>query len=345
MIDSCKLQTNNKNAKTKGTVAFVIDFLPAMALISSQPCILIKTIRWKGAFIGKTIICRMIPNIFHFVFGMALDFGGKPFSLVHYLSIRSAVDLNKPEKTIFHYQYEPEGEYWEMAKPMLTLNKITAPDKFMGSQLQHVAHKADVVRLQALKETGGIYLDLDTISVRPLTELLNHSFVIGQEQKAAYSPRNRRQKIKYALRKRIGLIKEEKAASTGLCNAVLLSEQNSRFVNLWLAEYKTFRSKGRDKYWNEHSVKVPLQLALRYPEDITLLDPYAFHYPLYTQDGLRTMFEEQTDFPGAYLHHLWESFSWDSYLSRLTIQDIFQMDTTYNMIARKFLHLPKPSYL
>jgi hypothetical protein len=27
----------------------------------------------------------MIPNILHFVFGMAPDFGGKPFSLPHYL--------------------------------------------------------------------------------------------------------------------------------------------------------------------------------------------------------------------------------------------------------------------
>ena len=39
----------------------------------------------------------MIPNIFHFVFGMAPDFGGKPFSLVHYLSVKSALTLNQPE--------------------------------------------------------------------------------------------------------------------------------------------------------------------------------------------------------------------------------------------------------
>jgi len=79
---------------------------------------------------------------------MAPNFGGKPFSLVHYLSIKSAVDLNKPEQAFFHYQYEPIGEWWEKAKPLLRLNKIDAPTQIMGNQLYHVAHQADVVRLQ-----------------------------------------------------------------------------------------------------------------------------------------------------------------------------------------------------
>jgi hypothetical protein len=275
----------------------------------------------------------MIPNILHFVFGMAPDFGGKPFSLVHYLSVKSAVDLNKPSPAFFHYQYEPQGEWWEKAKSLLTLNKIAAPESFMGQPLYHVAHKADVVRLLALKETGGIYLDLDTISVKPLTGLLNYSFAIGQELKPTYVPKNWRQRIKYNL----GLIKESSKSATGLCNAVLLSEKNSEFVNLWLNEYKTFRSRGRDKYWNEHSVLVPEKLAANYPEKITQLSPYAFHYPLYDKAGLRSMFEETKQFRGAYLHHLWESFSWNDYLSQLNPEMIKNTDSTYNLIARKFL--------
>jgi Glycosyltransferase sugar-binding region containing DXD motif len=275
----------------------------------------------------------MIPNILHFVFGMAPDFGGKPFSLVHYLSVKSAVELNKPTAAIFHYQYEPQGEWWEKAKPLLTLHKMVAPVSFMGRSLYHVAHKADVVRLQALKETGGIYLDLDTISVKPLTDLLNHSFAIGQELKPKYVPRNWRQRFKYKL----GLIKESSTNATGLCNAVLLSEKNCEFVNLWLDEYKTFRSTGRDKYWNEHSVLIPEKLAATQPEKITQLGPYAFHYPLYDAPGLRSMFEEVKEFPEAHLHHLWESFSWEQYLSELTAEKIMTEKTTYNLIARKFL--------
>ncbi len=275
----------------------------------------------------------MIPNILHFVFGMAKDFGGKPFSLIHYLSAKSAVELNKPDAAYLHYEYEPEGEWWQKAKSLLTLKKITAPDSFMGRPLYHVAHKADVIRLLALKETGGIYLDLDTISVKPLTDLLSNSFVIGQELKPEYVPKNWRQQIKYKL----GWIKKEGITSTGLCNAVLLSEKNSVFINRWLEEYKTFRSEGRDKYWNEHSVLVPQGLAQKYPQHITQLSPYAFHYPLYNEGGLKSMFGEVNEFPEAYLHHLWESFAWKKYMSKLTEESIRKEATTYNLIARRFL--------
>jgi hypothetical protein len=279
----------------------------------------------------------MIPNILHFVFGMAADFGGKPFSLTHYLSVKSAVELNMPAAIYFHYQYEPQGEWWQRTKALVTLNKITAPEFFMGRPLHHVAHKADVVRLQALKEMGGIYLDLDTISVKPLTKLLQHSFAVGEELQSPGVPKNWRQKFKLRLRQQCGFAAKKNNAATGLCNAVLLSEKNSDFVNLWLNEYKSFRSLGRDKYWNEHSVKIPERLSQLYPESITRLSPYAFHYPLYNEAGLRSMFEAITEFPDVFIHHLWESFSWDAYLSRLSPEEIKNRDTTYNLIARKFI--------
>ena len=277
----------------------------------------------------------MIPNIFHFVFGMAADFGGRPFSLSHYIAIKSAVEVNKPIAVIFHYEFEPVGEWWEKAKPLITLNKIKAPDSIMGMPLCHVAHKADVVRLRALKETGGIYLDLDTICVKPLHDLLNHHFIIGQELEPEYVPKNWRQRVKHAIRQKLSGKKEGKI--NGLCNAVLLAEKESDFVNLWLDTYSSFRSKGRDNYWNEHSVFVPIKLAADHPDKVTLLGPYAFHYPLYNKPGLQSMFQKVTSFPDAYLHHLWESFSWNDYLSKLSVKDIFEKDTTYNCMARKYL--------
>lgn len=263
---------------------------------------------------------------------MAPDFGGKPFSLAHYLSVRSAVSVNQPEQAVFHFQYEPSGEWWERAKPLLTLNRIKAPGEIMGKKLCHVAHQADVVRLQALIETGGVYLDLDTISVRPLTEHLSHRFVIGQEMPAPFVIKNWRQRVKHL----VGLGGHARK-ETGLCNAVLLSEKNSGFATRWLAEYKSFRSTGLDKYWSEHSVFVPQRLAAEFPELLTILGPRAFHYPLYDTAGLRSMFEEAHDFPEAYLHHLWESFAWEKYMSKLTVHAIMNTDTTYNRIARKYL--------
>ena len=50
-----------------------------------------------------------IPNIFHFCFGFTPDFGGKPFSLVHYLAVKSAHEVNKPDMMHFYHKYEPTG--------------------------------------------------------------------------------------------------------------------------------------------------------------------------------------------------------------------------------------------
>ncbi|MBS1517379.1 MAG: hypothetical protein JSS91_04760 [Bacteroidetes bacterium] len=252
----------------------------------------------------------MIPNIFHFCYGLSEDFGGKPYSLVHYLAVRSAREINDPEEIFFYYSYEPEGEWWEKTKEIVTAVKVIPPDEIFGNKLYHVAHKADILRLEKLSETGGIYMDLDTICCKPFTPLLDNKFVMGRQGK---------------FRK------------MGLCNAVMMSEKNSGFIKIWMNEYKTFRSKGKDKYWAEHSVQIPLKLSKLHPE-LLHIEPYdSFHYPLYYSFELKKMFEKNLRYPNAFCHHLWEGGSWDKYLKDMTVESILKNDTTYNLLARRFL--------
>lgn len=277
----------------------------------------------------------MIPNIFHFIFGMKPDFGGKPFNMVHYLAVRSAAELNKPDRMYLHFQYEPRGEWFEKAKPYLTLNKITAPTSIHGNPLLHVAHQADIVRLNMLKEHGGIYLDLDTISKKPLTSLLAHDFLIAKEFKPPVYY-TRWDRVKNAVRQfRLAPLTEIQKVY-GLCNAVMLSAPGSRFVEMWLDNYVTFRSRGKDEFWVEHSVKVPYELAQKHPDLLTILEPEAFHYPAYDPKGLAWLFEKTHDYQDAYLHHLWETNAWN-YISALTPEIVKDKDTTYNIIARQYL--------
>lgn len=252
----------------------------------------------------------MIPNIFHFCYGLSQDFGGKPYSLVHYLAVKSAHDLNKPDEIFFYYTFEPEGEWWERTKEFVTGVRVDAPDNIFGNKLVHVAHKADILRLNVLIEKGGIYLDLDTICCKPFTGLLNYKFVIGRQ--------GRWRKM-------------------GLCNAVIMSEVKSEFAQIWYNEYKNFRSKGKDKYWAEHSVKVPLTLAKAHPDLLHIENYDSFHYPLYYPLSLKNLFVYNKNYPNAYCHHLWEGGSWEKYLKNLTVKDILERDTTYNVIARKYL--------
>lgn len=252
----------------------------------------------------------MIPNIFHFCYGLSEDFGGKPYSLVHYLAVKSAKEINNPEEIYFYYSYEPEGEWWEKTKKLVTLKKITAPREIFGNKLYHVAHRADIVRLECLIKDGGIYLDLDTISKKSFAPLLKNKFVIG---------------------------KQGRWRNMGLCNAVMLAEKNSEFVKIWYDEYKSFRSKGKDKFWAEHSVSVPLKLSKKFPDLLHIESYKSFHFPLYYPLSLKNLFVYSKDYPEAYCHHLWEGGSWEKYLKNLKLNEIEKNDTTYNKIARRFI--------
>jgi hypothetical protein len=43
----------------------------------------------------------------------------------------------------------------------LTLIKTVVPNSYLGKEIKHFAHKADVLRLLAMKYSGGVYLDID----------------------------------------------------------------------------------------------------------------------------------------------------------------------------------------
>jgi len=255
----------------------------------------------------------MIPKIIHFIYGLQKDFGGKPFSLVHYLAIKSTFEVNKPEKIQFFYVYEPTGRWWNEAKKYLELIHIDPLTEIFGRKLSHFAHQADVLRLLILIEYGGIYLDLDTLCVKPFDDLLHHPFVIGQQGTG------------FRL--------------DGLCNAVLLAEKDSFFAKAWLNSYQNFRSCGQDAFWDEHSVRIPLELSPFFAAAGQLhIEPYtSFHYPHYQFD-LDKLFETKGEFPKAYCHHLWETETWDKYLKDLSVEGILANESCYAVLAQKFLN-------
>ena len=79
-----------------------------------------------------------IPNIIHFVYGFKKQ--DKEFDLYKYLSIKSAIDVNNPDKVYFHYKNEPYGKYWDKIKKYLILEYVQAPVEIYGNELLHYAH-------------------------------------------------------------------------------------------------------------------------------------------------------------------------------------------------------------
>jgi hypothetical protein len=257
-----------------------------------------------------------IPNIIHFVFGFKKQ--TIEFELYRYLAIKSAIDINQPDKVYFHYKHLPYGPWWDKIKDKLILEYVEPPSEIYGNDIYHYAHQADIIRLQKLIKYGGIYLDIDTICLKSFKDLLNYKFVMGVQS-------NKNNSDIY-----------------GLCNAIILSEKKSEFAIRWIDEYTNFRSKGRDIYWDEHSVQRPLKLAYQFPHLITILDHNSFYNPLW-YDIHDYLFNEELNINNYkdlvntnYCIHLWDTYTND-YLSKLNEDDILNKNTIYNILARKFI--------
>lgn len=227
---------------------------------------------------------------------MSADFGGKPWSWIHHMSVVTAAAANPGARILFWYEHEPSGPWWEASRAYLTPRKITAPTEIYGRPLVHPAHRADVVRLLVLLEHGGVYLDADVWCLRPFAEIDHAGFWMGR-QGDAY----------------------------GLCNATMGGDARACFAAEWLTNYRSFRSTGHDAYWDEHSVCLPLALAAEIPEAITILPADRLFAPLWGQ--LRRIFQPARGrqaveyLANSYSVHLWESICW-GWLSRLTHERI-----------------------
>ena len=250
----------------------------------------------------------MIPNIFHFIYFYPKNV--QQFPLLHFLTINSARILNKPDIIYFYSDEIPRGPYWDKISDFVKFVKIDAPDSIFGKTLHHIAHKSDVLRLQILKDKGGIYTDMDVLFKKPFGHLLKYNFVMG---------------------------KQGKFRRMGLCNGVILADKNSEFLRIWYEEFRYFRSKGKDKYWAEMSVRKPLELSVKYPDLIHVEPYYSFHYPLYYGFHLKRIFRKKYDYPKALCHHYWDGASFDKYLKNIDEKYILNIDTTFNIIARKYL--------
>lgn len=236
----------------------------------------------------------MIPNQFHLIWNSNTP-PVRPFILANYLSIKSIVDVNKPDIINFYTDSEPSGEWWDKAKSYVKLIHTEIPSKIFGISINHPANRIDVLRLQILIEHGGIYTDLDVFCIKPLTDLLKYECVMG-------------------------------AVNRGLCNGIILAEPKARFLVRYLSHYDTF-----DNSWDGHATILPGKLAQEHPEEIHIEPQKAFHWPQWNQ--MHDFFERDDDYSDARCMHFWTSHSWP-YVKNMTIEDIQSGKGYFHRIAR-----------
>jgi len=239
---------------------------------------------------------RRIPPILHYVFGMTKDFGNKPFGFIQFVAMNSALENIRPQKIMFWYLFLPSGwwftkiqEFAAKKGVVFELKRAREVNEIFGNKIDHFAHKADIIRLEALKMYGGIYLDSDVFVVKDFAPLYQFSTVMGTEAQPD----------------------QTQDAPVGLCNAVILSQPYSPFISRWLDSYADFDR----SLWATHSVARPWELAKQHPHEITVLNKYAFFWPLWHDDHMQLVYRSlgwDFDKSGQFAYHGWEALAWSS---------------------------------
>lgn len=253
----------------------------------------------------------MIPNIVHFVYGFVEQ--TQEFEYFKCMAIKSAHINIEPSCIYFWCHNLPHGIYWEEVKHLVIVRRITPPKEIFGKQLCHYAHQADVVRLQILRDYGGIYLDIDTVCLRSFSPLLNYDFVIGTQDYLRY------------------------------CNAVILCSKNNAFINEWYESYRTFRSKGRDIHWDEHSCLLPRQLILEKNHIVKVMKVDAFYSVAFVNH--KELFSTKRSVYNKikqnkpYCLHLWESKTYDMLVDDATNNKLTVLSYLYKEICTKRINV------
>lgn len=264
-----------------------------------------------------------IPNVFHFIFGLREQ--TEPFHLMHYLCLRSCLDVMRPEAVHFHYQHEPHGPLWAEIRPRLVLHPIDPVTPATGFSYQDAgmadfryAHAADFLRLEILIDEGGIYADMDSLFLKPFpVDWHALPCIMGHEKAPA-------------------------GAEGSLCNAMIGAAPGARFCRIWLEQM----SAAFDGSWSNHSTLLPYRLAQAHP-DLVHVEPESSFFALdWTPAGLEDLFTRSVSLPekACSLHlwaHLWfdagrrdfSVFSGDL----LTVDYLAYARTSYAQHARAFM--------
>lgn len=266
------------------------------------------------------------PRLIHFIFISKDGINSPFFGWLEYISIKSAI-INNPEfNVILNIQSNlpPIGDYYKKLLSeygeRIEYRYVENIESFMGSEILYFTHKTDIIRLQSLKEFGGIYLDLDTIT--------NKSFI---DFETAFD-----------------FIAFEEDDDSRMGTAVLFANKESNIIDKLLELYKKFRSKGRDEYFVEVCQELPWEMYQKGElENMLILEPDLFLWPktLLNYKGHQIYFmkffeSKMTPFKDKYVYHIWTELN-SHHVDAINLDKITSTDysslTMFEQLIKKYI--------
>ncbi|KAL3892407.1 hypothetical protein ACJMK2_004617 [Sinanodonta woodiana] len=235
---------------------------------------------------------KSIPNVFHYVL-----YGYKALNIYTLMSLISAVRFQKPCLILIHGPNLPFGRYWDYFLHIYS-NVIHVvrdmPTKMGGKELGFKEHGADIARIEAIKDYGGIYFDYDEVAVRSLDPLRNKPCVMG------------------------------KATDANLSCGVILAQRNATFMQKW---YEGYLTDYRPKHWGWNCLFYPTNLAKKFPD---LIHISGFNFTTPSWKNLPLLFKQNYNWSKSYAIHLYIRY----YKQETTVDSIRSLNTTVGALGR-----------
>lgn len=257
----------------------------------------------------------MIPKLLHFIY-LRKDKDSFHFMMSHYLSLKSNIEVLNPEKVILWTNDAPYERNWfkqilQEYGELIEIRDTPLISEFMGKEIPHISHQADILKAFIVRDFGGIYSDLDSIAINPFPEEFYESNV------PIMSPE----------------VFEGK--EVGLCMGYFMAPKGAEFFKLILDEYVDYTP---DCNWGEFAVIRPLRIW-NSNRDLVKVIPGEMLEPIYLNYVDREelfhldRFDKVKD---AYQLHLWENINKPT-MKYLTPASIRENNSTYSQAVRNYL--------
>ncbi|OAA63864.1 glycosyl transferase [Cordyceps fumosorosea ARSEF 2679] len=230
-----------------------------------------------------------IPNVLHLVYVLSDPVDGHfPLQFSHFLSVYAAWHRWQPDAIYLHTNVaanssavrrarDGESGRWArhvFAMPGLVVNEVAVPTHAgNGVRIAGMEHRSDFVRVQAVHDLGGVYIDMDVHSLKDLRPLREAGYggVAGKQ-------------------------------TDGWVNSgTFMSEPRGRMISLWRERmHETY-----DGWWTTHSNKaltrVAAELAKAEPCAMLTLRPAAFAPMGWRSFNTERLFAEHFEASPVYL--------------------------------------------
>jgi FkbM family methyltransferase len=243
---------------------------------------------------------------------------GTEFPYAYYLAVMSVLKTQKAAKVNLWLAKEPVGEYYDAIKDKVTIRRLTqeAPE-FPALQNQRPgfkeAHMVDYYRWLILYENGGIFIDLDSLSLSDYCEFIEEKLSDNKEFVASLAVN----------------VKQPKPYH----NSLFAGKKGSPLVKQMLDECVKRLNDGTNFKWGNSGPDVLNDLCDANPDKIAeveygMLGGWLEMYQLWTPNGKIP--------DNARFLHLWAN-SINGYWTGINEQYIEDSDHVYAKLVRKVL--------